>query len=63
MNFEGWAIFMDCDMLCFSDIGELWEQRDDKYSLLCVKHNHKPQEKKSFKERYNHLTQKKIGVH
>ena len=34
MNFEGWAIFMDCDMLCFSDIGELWEQRDDKYSLF-----------------------------
>ena len=48
MNFEGWAIFMDCDMLCFSDIGELWEQRNDKYSLLCVKHNHKPQEGKKF---------------
>ena len=48
MNFEGWAIFMDCDMLCFSDIGELWEQRNDKYSLLCVKHNHKPQEVKKF---------------
>tara|TARA_Y100000991_G_scaffold213567_1_gene199527 strand:+ start:520 stop:1245 length:726 start_codon:yes stop_codon:yes gene_type:complete len=48
MNFEGWAIFMDCDMLCFSDIGELWEQRNEKYSLLCVKHNHKPIEAKKF---------------
>ena len=48
MNFEGWAIFMDCDMLCFSDIGELWEEKDDKYSLLCVKHDHKPSETKKF---------------
>ncbi len=48
MNFEGWAIFMDCDMLCFSDIGELWEERNEKYSLLCVKHNHIPVEKTKF---------------
>ena len=48
MNYQGWAIFMDCDMLCFSDIGELWEQRDEKYSLLCVKHNHQPNEKTKF---------------
>ena len=48
MNFEGWAIFMDCDMLCRSDISELWNQRDDKYSLLCVKHEHIPIEKSKF---------------
>ncbi len=48
MNYRGWAIFMDCDMLCFSDIGELWEQRNEKYSLMCVKHNHKPTEKTKF---------------
>ena len=29
MNFQGWAIFMDCDMVCFSDIGELWEERNE----------------------------------
>ena len=33
---------MDCDMLCRADIKELWDQRDNKYSLLCVKHDHKP---------------------
>ena len=48
MNYQGWAFFMDCDMLCFSDIGELWEQRNEKYSLLCVKHNHQPTEKTKF---------------
>ncbi len=48
MNYEGWAIFMDCDMLCKADIKELWDQRDNKYSLLCVKHDHQPTEEKKF---------------
>ncbi len=48
MNFEGWAIFMDCDMLCRADIKELWDQRDDNYSLLCVKHDHIPKESRKF---------------
>ena len=31
MNYEGWAIFMDCDMLCFDDINKFWLKKDDKY--------------------------------
>ena len=42
MNYKGWAIFMDCDMLCQDDIANLWSQRDDKYSVMCVKHIHEP---------------------
>ncbi len=48
MNYEGWAIFMDCDMLCNGDISEIWEQRDSKYALHCVKHQHNPTENKKF---------------
>ena len=48
MNYEGWAIFMDCDMLCQDDIAKLWSQRDDKYSVMCVKHNHNPTNKTKF---------------
>ena len=48
MNFDGWAIFMDCDMLCQDDIAKLWNQRDEKYSIMCVKHNHEPKEKVKF---------------
>ena len=48
MSYSGWAIFMDCDMLCRTDISQLWEQRDDKYSLMCVKHEHNPTETKKF---------------
>ena len=48
MDFKGWAIFMDCDMLCRTDISELANFYDDKFSLLCVKHNHIPNEKVKF---------------
>lgn len=48
MNYEGWAIFMDCDMLCEEDISELWDQRVNNYSLMCYKHNHIPTEQTKF---------------
>lgn len=41
-NYEGWAIFMDCDMLCRTDISQLWAQQDDDYAVQVVKHDHKP---------------------
>ena len=48
MGYQGWAIFMDCDMLCRGDIAELWALRDERYSVLCVQHNHVPRESVKF---------------
>jgi hypothetical protein len=48
MNYSGWAIFMDCDMIMLDDIEELWAQRDDRYSVMVVKHCHVPREDKKF---------------
>jgi len=48
MNYQGWAIFMDCDMLCTEDISNLWKLRDNKYSLMCVKHKHIPTKNQKF---------------
>lgn len=42
-GYEGWALFMDCDMLCRGDIGELWALRDERYAVQVVKHEHAPQ--------------------
>lgn len=39
-NFDGWAIFADGDMICQSDIGELWDLRDESKALLVVKHDY-----------------------
>ena len=47
-DFEGWAMFMDCDMLVLEDIAKLWALRDEKYAVMCVKHDHVPKEKTKF---------------
>ena len=39
-NFQGWAIFADGDMICQTDIKELWDLRDESKALLVVKHNY-----------------------
>jgi hypothetical protein len=47
-GYEGWSLFMDCDMLVRADIAELWELRDERYAVMCVKHDHRPQETVKF---------------
>lgn len=41
---EGWALFMDCDMLVRANLVRMFEQLDPKYAVYCVKHNHVPRE-------------------
>jgi hypothetical protein len=48
MGYQGWAIFMDCDMLARGDISELWSLRDDRYAVQCVQHEHVPGETVKF---------------
>ncbi|MBT3916115.1 MAG: glycosyltransferase [Rhodospirillaceae bacterium] len=47
-DFEGWALFMDCDMLVLDDMANLWNLRDDQYAVQCVKHDHVPPEERKF---------------
>ena len=47
-GYEGWSLFMDCDMLVRADIAELWDLRDDRYAVMCVKHDHRPREEVKF---------------
>jgi lipopolysaccharide biosynthesis glycosyltransferase len=41
-GFAGRALFMDCDMLCLTDLSELLGQRLDDHWLKVVKHDHRP---------------------
>ena len=43
-NFNGWALFMDCDMILTTDIKELFDQADDRYAVMCVQHDYTPRE-------------------
>ena len=48
MNYQGWALFMDCDMLMFEDISKLWRMRDDSKAIQVCKHDYTPKESKKF---------------
>jgi len=47
-NFEGWAVFSDCDMVVLDDPAKLWALRDDKYAVKVVHHNHVPEEETKY---------------
>src|SRR6056300_1038600 len=42
MDYKGWALFIDCDMLLQSDITELFKLADDQYAVMVVKHAFHP---------------------
>jgi lipopolysaccharide biosynthesis glycosyltransferase len=48
MNFSGWAIFADGDMVCQSDISELWALRDESKAVQVVQHDYKTKSVKKY---------------
>ena len=43
-NYEGHAIFVDCDFLCLTDLAELIELADNKKAVQVVQHDYTPAE-------------------
>ena len=41
-NYEGHALFIDCDMMFRTDVSELWKLIDDSKSVQVVKHDYTP---------------------
>ena len=48
MDYNGWAIFVDGDMVCLSDIKELISYFDPKYAVSVVKHDYKTKQKLKY---------------
>lgn len=44
MQSEGFALYADCDVLCLTDIAELFALADPQYAVQVVKHEHTPVE-------------------
>ena len=40
MDFNGWAIFADGDMICLDDVAKLWALRDETKAIQVVHHNY-----------------------
>lgn len=47
-DYQGWSIFIDCDMLVLDDIAKLLALRDQRYAVQVVKHQHIPKEESKF---------------
>ena len=45
MNYNGWAIFCDCDFLFFEDIFKIFNSLEKNKAVYCVKHDYTPKEK------------------
>lgn len=58
-NYEGWAIFMDCDMVVRCDIKELWELRNTEYAVQVCKHDYIPKDTKKYLGNIQHAYPRK----
>jgi lipopolysaccharide biosynthesis glycosyltransferase len=43
-NFDGWALFIDCDFLFKVGVEKLFEKAEDQYAVMCVHHDYTPTE-------------------
>lgn len=41
-RYRGWALFMDCDMFVRRDLRDLFALADERYAVMCVKHDYQP---------------------
>jgi lipopolysaccharide biosynthesis glycosyltransferase len=48
MDFRGWALYIDGDMLLRADIDELWNLRDDSKAVLCVQHDYRTKMREKY---------------
>ena len=59
MGYNGWALFLDCDMLFKADIKELWDLRNDDYAVMCCQHNYTPKSESKFNNQIQTVYEKK----
>lgn len=44
LNYQGWALFIDCDIIFQESPDELFKLADDRYAVMCAKHDYTPLE-------------------
>ena len=44
-NYDGWAVFCDCDFIFLNDVSNLFSNLDSSKAIYCVQHDYTPKEK------------------
>jgi lipopolysaccharide biosynthesis glycosyltransferase len=47
-GYKGWALFIDCDFLCMTDVRALFNQANDNYAVMVAKHDYTPKSTKKM---------------
>lgn len=58
-NYAGWTLFTDNDMIVRADISEIFAQKNDKYAVMCVKHNQVVESERKFLNNHQYKYQYK----
>lgn len=58
-GYEGWALFMDDDIVVMDDIAKLWDLRDNQAAVQVVKHLHEPKGEVKFLDKVQTRYEKK----
>jgi lipopolysaccharide biosynthesis glycosyltransferase len=58
-NWNGWALYVDCDFIFLDDVKKLFDQADDRYALMCVQHDYKPTSKLKMDGKAQHVYPRK----
>lgn len=58
-KYKGWALYCDAFFLFRADVQELFALCDDKYAVMCVKHDHRPKERTKMEDQRQEVYQRK----
>ena len=58
-EYDGWAVFCDCDFLWLDDINSIFDMADDKYAVMVAKHSYTPEQKIKMDGKTQHLYPRK----
>jgi hypothetical protein len=47
-DYAGWSLFMDCDMIVYEDIANLFALADDRFAAMVCKHDYVPRDSVKF---------------
>lgn len=59
MNYNGWALFVDCDVLFLESPKELFALADDNYAVMVAKHDYKPTQETKMDGKIQHMYPRK----